>query len=406
MPNEFAPRSPSFLEVWEDTQYWYFSAANVNGLFRAHRETMETAFLSCFPEESVGTRLLHRHVFAYQQRLYFTPFFGHGIAIYTPETGAFDFVRLADENESGLLFAESYRDAHDERLLWIIPADRRTELVVFDMEMHTFRSEISFWRSIEQAVPAGTLLSIDSFGTSCTDNVLRLVLCGSNAVVSVDLDDFAVRCDHLPAQFSAEELFCFDGEEWFLLRNSDSVLCHDTKTGKLTEYTCPTCAPSSRPYTRIIAVGDARYVLPFLTNRILRIDPARGELTPVAITYPPQFERLCWQDTFFFGFTPLGGQAIRLFPYGGNGMLELDFQTESAAFIPLLTGEDNTSLFARAAEEQLKNSLRGDNMLQENDLVGLDELLDFVEQIQVDPREQTAGHAGDAIWEALRKELP
>ena len=73
----FAFSAVCFYKGW-----FYFSAANRNGLFRWNREKNEVVFLGFFGQELLFQSDIHSHAIIYKDEIYFIPLYGFGISVY------------------------------------------------------------------------------------------------------------------------------------------------------------------------------------------------------------------------------------------------------------------------------------------------------------------------------------
>ena len=130
----------------------YFSAWNVNGMFKMDRNTGNITYIGCAENEKMD-HALHYHVFKHQKKLYFIPGYGDCIAVLDVKDLSIRTITLPEREHicQTNKFAEI---VHVENDLWLIPVgydavlrlDLETEkLEVFDNwpEGVTWESEVS-----------------------------------------------------------------------------------------------------------------------------------------------------------------------------------------------------------------------------------------------------------------------
>lgn len=97
-----------FEDLYDDGEYLWFSAINLNGLFKMDKKTMEPVFIGHFPNENMLDKRLYAGITEHNKKLYFSPFSAREIAVYDMVEGKFEKISIdsrRSENADAKLYS-------------------------------------------------------------------------------------------------------------------------------------------------------------------------------------------------------------------------------------------------------------------------------------------------------------
>ena len=136
----------SFHDFVKYGEYIYFSANNMNGLFRMHLETKEYKYLGEFPGENLKWHL-HMGAVLVGTQIWFAPFEAKNLSVYDIETGEFIVKDIIQEKEKAAKYGKIlyYRDR-----VFLVPvfADDILEINTHDFSVVSHREWLDPIRAV------------------------------------------------------------------------------------------------------------------------------------------------------------------------------------------------------------------------------------------------------------------
>lgn len=101
-------------DLYDDGEYLWFSATNFNGLFKMDKRNMEPIFVGSFPNELFIGQRLYVGIAECNDKLYFSPFSAHEIAVYDMKKDEFKKInidkRLIENDDCKFYSAITYKN--------------------------------------------------------------------------------------------------------------------------------------------------------------------------------------------------------------------------------------------------------------------------------------------------------
>jgi hypothetical protein len=330
-------RNLHFMDAYQDGIYRYFSAIDCNGLFRMQIGKESAEFLCFFPDEDLNQKYLHRRVFFYKSKLYFTPYRGRGISVYDLSTNEMRFYPILD-GKAGVCYLSQ---AHliENRIL-LLPENQSIPFQLFHMEDNTYELQENVWSNITDCLKDCEEILFDSCSSVILDNQLILSVWNTNHILSVELSSEKVNKHTIPEQYRLRNLW-FDGTYfWCTLLNGYRILRCSKTFGEITEYQQEKNGECIRPYMTVLGAGDKTIVLPCTENKLMVAEDETEKLLELDSKNSDGFIRNDPKMSVFLGYEITENQELVLYPCGCNGLVHIDLRTFQIVTDPLVYSEE------------------------------------------------------------------
>lgn len=115
----------------------FFSHNFFNALFEVDLDCWETRYVSKFPQESAGKRLLHQNAIVHDDKIIFFPNQGNNIHIFTPSTGLIEAISVCKVSDTRYSFSEGL--VYDDKL-YLFPGNLNQPINRIDLKNFEVRT--------------------------------------------------------------------------------------------------------------------------------------------------------------------------------------------------------------------------------------------------------------------------
>lgn len=387
-------RELQFADAHIEGNSLFFSARNMNGLFRYKIGESKTEFLGHFKDEIIWQRTLHRQVINVENYLYFIPYNGQGISIYNKQTQTFSFVKIKERN----LISVSRAFLLGQKI-YMIPSDLDTPWIVFDIDSHNYEIAWDLWKSILSRFSNKADFIRGVYDSCIHEN--KLFLKGEKGVIiCVDLERKKVHTYKIPESYNIRNLFFDKDICYFILSNKFEVVRWDWSTNTCQEYKIKDMPAIKHPYMCMLRWGKHLLLLPDQMDDIWELDEKENKWHVEKKYIPNGFCRERKKGSLFLGYGFLEDKLL-LFPWMGNGMIMLT-ETESKLqkiYYSDEVAEENEKIQKQFLQEQI---FSGVSLIENSDEeIELKDLLSVVLNISKEAIYQNE-NKGKKIWSVCR----
>lgn len=287
----------NFIQV--DNDYW-FTAFNLNGLFRLNHNTWKADFMGCFPAEKDWRRLFFS-ISHYKNLLIFTPFSAEQIALYRMDDSEFISIPLQEPEE---LTKSKNASLIDEDKFLNVPYSKYRKFLVcaiyngyaflfpctypaiVKIHLDTFEAEylyepITELRKIIKHSPSYYFQKGFQQG-----NIIRLWFVAANAFVEFNMDTYQFEiCGFVNDDERYIETVCDDTGYWLFPKAPGKKaikLSEDFQMSRSIDLSEGDISEKA-PYLHAVDAGDAIYAFPATAKHAVKIEKGkdRAEAFPV-----------------------------------------------------------------------------------------------------------------------------
>lgn len=209
--------------------FMYFSARNVNGLFKMNLQTKKTEFVCCF-EEEWWRQELHRKVISYKNNLYFIPFCGTGISVYNLIKNEIKIYTLSNDP---VTFSDAF--IHEGKIL-LVPFRDMNYFGYFNIDTNQFeRLEAISDKLNEIKNKYKNDVFCDLHGALLMRNILYVAIYEKNELLFINLDNDEV-IENSIGDFVLDNIEFYDNSLWCCSKHDSSVVRLDKKNNIIKNY--------------------------------------------------------------------------------------------------------------------------------------------------------------------------
>jgi hypothetical protein len=215
-----ARRNLAFENLYDNGEYFWFTAYAFNGLFRMDKETWKAEYMGSFPGEKADGHRLYRAIAGLNGRLYFAPFSAEEIACYDTHTGCFEKITVpAPDTDREYLPDRKFAAAvaHEDCVFFVgcgYPGILRINAGNGNTEC------FSDWAAELQEMKADSNTAYFRTARTVGKNIAAASL-KSNTVLLFDPDSCVSDVRAVGAAGNRYVDLCFDGADYWLLPKSD-----------------------------------------------------------------------------------------------------------------------------------------------------------------------------------------
>ncbi len=323
--------SLAFENLCFDGQDYWFSATNVNSLFKMSTQHWTAEYMGSFLGESTQGRL-YSSIVPYEGKLYFAPYAANSIAVYDIKLGSFSKVDIIQDLHASekrfneqlkFSFAVSYKE-------WIFFFPNAYPAII---KYHCATGEVCYLHDCMQVLNQYILdETVYYFRDGCIDGSKVTMYSNlAGALVVFDMDTCMMQVIH---RFHSEERcynLCFDGKHYWLAPFDDqsAILKINPETMEITKITdLPSgFVAGRRPFWLSAYANGYVWMLPGLANQSLKI---HVNTNTVQVADEFQAERvldISNAEQWKFSLLQKNGSKLLAFDNTSCKLVEYDLQT-------------------------------------------------------------------------------
>lgn len=313
----------SFLDAYCDEKNEQLWVSNLvfNGLFRISLNTYEVSYVGDFKGEEVWQDNLHRRIIQYMNRLFFIPFNGRGISIYSLRDGSTSYypVSLSEER---IKVADVIQK---ENIIWMFPGIKDQPLYLFNMDTCEITERYDWNQKARGCIEDNYDIIFDIGGVCQARDKIYLAPFSINYILEFDMDTFEFITYSIHSKYHIRNI-SYDGQSfWITLIDGIEVLQWDPDVNNISIYKDKDENENIiYPYTTTFSYKNDVFVLPSNASYIMKVDKVNKILISLK-GYPKNFKRIR-NYLLLYGFVIRNDKAI-LYQRSGNQLLVLDLYT-------------------------------------------------------------------------------
>ncbi|MCI8376533.1 MAG: WD40 repeat domain-containing protein [Lachnospiraceae bacterium] len=311
----------NFHDAYMDGEYIYFSSLDFNGLFRLKRGEKYAEWLGQFPGEEAWSKGLHYKIVEYNRKLFFTPFFGHGIHIYDLEKKNFKFYSLHDKN----IFSFSNAVESDGKI-FLIPLNMHTPFMIYDINNESVRANVDFWLYIRKRFHLTEKHFIGGFGCVLVNQKIYITIVGLSIVICYDIQSGKICLKKIG--FTPRGIHYFDGLFYFTVVNSYKIVIYDEKKDIAREVISEFENEEECPVLSILKYSDKLFLMPGGYHTEVMEISFLGEDVEVK-SFPLMGVKFSVRYLNLYMNYLQEGSEILFLPKDGNGVLVFDLNQKT-----------------------------------------------------------------------------
>jgi len=372
----------------DDGKYYWFSAFEINALFRMDKNTNQIDFIGCFPDEKTLGRRLFYQTTCQNRKIYFAPFGANHLAIYDIDANSFSSVPIPQPkdypfgNDIYLRALKFVFIISFDKWIFLLPG-AYPAILRYDTESGKIDYLDDFIPLIQSSIaPSSSLL----FNRCCNiDNYLFATSATGNFVLAFNMKTCKSELYEVGNKNNTYSAIChLDGYLWLMPRITGPIVKWKPRTTTFEEF-------SDLPrdfkggdfnfsFTELLHARGYLWAFPTGANMVLKIDPSNGKAEKAEI-----FQQECKVCNNLgiprFTMAHLDGDTI-IAQSGRNKLVTYNCKTgEYKAETMWLTDRAKASLMPNVframaslgAEHERDSPSR---LMRENDLLNLDALID------------------------------
>lgn len=306
----------------------FFSEYRFNGLFCMNLATKQISFVCFFEGEEVLAYGLHKCCILHNKKLFFLPERAKGIHIYDMENKQQHLIQLDEDTRASLGF---YSDViMQDDILWIFPLNSKQPLMKLDVQTLQLEQDWDF----TQGCTNYWAESADVFFVRLCARDNSVFLCGydSNKIIEWNMETKTFTEHKLSMDYLFSISLC-KNKFWLTNLRDGDILCWTPEDGEIYYHTEIKCE-SGRAFNNVIEVNDAIFIIPAFAEDILVWNVGKEEFQN-CLKYDSAIEfGMYGMPIRFFGYD-IVADSVFLFPFGGNGLLEINTKKTEMLFAPL-----------------------------------------------------------------------
>ena len=218
-----------FADIYDIEEYVYFTAKNLNILCSLNKINGDVQKICSIAEGELVRYDVFDTIIKHKDKIYVVPGYGKTICIYSiygKEKKIYEY----DEKEKLYIRAIYTGDE-----IWIIPANTRDDILIFDIHKNEFYSGTEISECI-RGLAEVTEASIIGYYSYFCDGDIYLSIINTNKVLKISVAQKKVEMIELPSHFAIRNVVMHNGIIWSTLFDSDVVISYCVKTGRIKEY--------------------------------------------------------------------------------------------------------------------------------------------------------------------------
>lgn len=176
-----------FRDCIKTNNFTYFSAVEVNGLFRQEEQDKNAEFVFAFVGEDEFKDNLHSKVFLVNGEYYFVPLNGVGVSVLSADEKEIETFPYKRNIVLQMINAYCIKD-----YIIMVPLNSQTPFLAFDVAKKEYielnELENKIWENIEKKA-----FWLDSFSTFEHNEILYMAPCGINYIYICNTHDWAIE---------------------------------------------------------------------------------------------------------------------------------------------------------------------------------------------------------------------
>ena len=343
-----------------------FSVLEFNGLFKLSDYNKPAQFVGFFPNAKEDALRLHRTVLIKDDELFFIPFRGHNISVYSTQTGR--MYNIPVEVDKIALITQVIQINKGEYLF--IPFKFENSFFSFSIES----KEICRLGKLTNEIckfDTGIRVGGRSFDFFCADiykdRFLYLAMIGTNSVLEINLLDMHVTKIEL-SSCKIANLIVFKDLIYLTSCSGNSVICYNPRNNKEKVYIIETSKSYERAFYAFINYKETLLLLPFEADDIYRYDEKKDEWVKFfCISECREFKRDKGSNqSLFLGTSVDENGNLLLYPRSGNGMLKLNEAGEVEGFYPIIYSDEFRRCKLAIDSAEFKKRIKTENLIMES----------------------------------------
>lgn len=304
---------------------FYFSAANMNGLFELNLENYSVKFITSFYGYPITYNYLHRSIVSYKNKLYFFPLNGKNIHCYELESGIQRIIEIPTGKTTQITerFHGSYTFVRENRV-WLFSRELNIGVFVFDMEKESIR-KLEKISKIFSEYDKITNFTENEEGKLFTYSIGHKVLLEIDIERETIKEHFVENCD-----LDIISINYFKGKFWFVDKYSGDVCEWMIEKDTIYKYVVNGLEwinGKEMPLGMCCFINDKIYTIPLHSKYIMKIDQQSGKIVK-AIGYPKDFYFFTELEIGAFSLYEVIGDLIWFHPCKGNRLLIYNTKSE------------------------------------------------------------------------------
>ena len=322
---------PVIIDSYIDSEYVYFSNFQYNSFFRINRNDNSIENLGVFDGFYHDESWQARSIYDYDGKLYIFSYRSYEIVSYDLETGEKKYFYPEENNVVFDSVRCTLRVGND---IWIFRECTNELVAVFSLEEEKY-SFYDFSMNDEVLESLSSAMHVDIQNAFLIDNIIWRCVCSTNIMIGYNVCTKKIVLKKLAENISLLGMRVWDENVYFTQTNSLDILCYDKEFNLCNVYKSQSSLRKQYSYWDVFLVKDKLYVLPCFENYIMcHCINDRNIFEKVEL--PKEFEKVhdINERTLFYNYYYHDDRLI-LFPFAGNGLLELDVNTNIIKYIPL-----------------------------------------------------------------------
>ncbi len=308
--------------VYKD-DIWYFSN-EINALLRMDRKTMDSQFVTSFPNCEISRGWLFTEVIPYADSLVFVPYMAKDIVVYYPERNMHEVIPL-NRTDNQVYFITNYVD---ENVLLLFPAVHFECYYIFDLQS---KKLVAHRIDLTDIFCGNKSRTISCFANGAYKkgyfytNILK-----DNELYRINIKDGEICNVVIDGEIVNSTCFFDDTQLVMLNAEGDKILLLDVEGKKRKEYELKAknrrklfMCDEQMGFSDVKKISESRWlVLPVWGNDIVLCE--EGNLTYIELDWE-RISELC-DNAKVFSEMLICEEYIYLFPYQATTIVRLDLK--------------------------------------------------------------------------------
>jgi hypothetical protein len=414
----------SVFDMYDDGEYFWFTAIEFNALFKIKKATWKTEFVGCFPDENILGWRLYTSITENNGKLYFTPCSAREIGVYDIVANQFEKINIGitktDNDASKLEYFKKFISGfiYDDKLI-LIPC-RFDKMVIYDIktgELSNSTEMVDYFKSKYR----GSVTSFDAQFDLCwfarwinKSEIVFNLHCNKNIAVIVNLEtgefneyNVGNKCrTYSLIECCGDIIWLYDAPQDILVRWNNRADTYEEIdiSDRLPEF--KPCGPDNS-FVNMISLGDQLFLVPANTNVAINVNTVTLE---VAIMKELTSECLLTADGIaFYNLAKTSDNKLYLFGNKSKSFICFDRVTGELERVKVIA-PDGDGIRNAFEQERFLNSLTDSNHTLSDEQVSLPNFLDIFDNAMCKNKEcivaksdLNEGNAGKNIYDHVRR---
>ena len=353
----------NFMDAYLDKEYLYAASMKSNIFFKARRDNHycveALGIINGFQNKNAGGIFAVQY---YKNSLYLFLDYTYEVARYDFETEKFFYYYPAEHNEVFDMVCGICRVGNE---VWILRDTFEKELCVFSLEecgYCFFELDVS---AVSDNIEKEKVKRVAKETICLVGNKIWRCVPGTNYLYSIDVAEKYLEIHKIESE---TEIFTINhSEKGFscLSMSGEYVILWDADKGVTEKKEIDNGKKVFKAFRNMIQTNQGCLLIPGLSDEIKFLPEEGG--TTAAFVLPPQFQRTKNVKGLFFGCFQ-DENKILLFPFGGNGLIEIHTDTLKSEYYPVCITK----------EEYMKALTAGNQSIIEDETVSLKNYIELL----------------------------